>query len=77
MAPAVLHVLAPRRARLTVTEGRYHQIRRMFAAVGNHVVSLARVAIGELEAGDLAVGDWRPLDDADIARVFASTSARE
>ena len=77
LAPAVLHVLAPRRARLTVTEGRYHQIRRMFAAVGNHVVSLARVAIGELEAGDLAVGDWRPLDDADIARVFASTSARE
>ena len=77
LAPAVLHVLAPRRARLTVTEGRYHQIRRMFAAVGNHVVSLARVAIGELEPGDLAVGDWRPLDDADIARVFASTSARE
>ena len=77
LAPAVLHVLAPRRARLTVTEGRYHQIRRMFSAVGNHVVSLARVAIGELEAGDLAVGDWRPLDDADIARVFVSTSARE
>ena len=75
LAPAILQVLAPRRARLTVTEGRYHQVRRMFAAVGNHVVSLDRVAIGELDIGDLAPGDWRALNDASIARVFAPTSA--
>ena len=40
------------RARLTLTEGRYHQARRMFAAVGNHVSALHRVAIGGLNLGD-------------------------
>lgn len=75
LAPAILHAMAPRRAQLTVTEGRYHQVRRMFAAVGNHVVSLSRVAIGDLDTGDLAVGDWRPLGEADIARVFVPASA--
>ncbi len=72
LAPALLDVLSPRRARLTVTEGRYHQVRRMFAAVGNHVETLSRVAIGELEAGDLAVGEWRPLLPEDIAQIFAT-----
>ncbi len=72
LAPALLDVLSPRRARLTVTEGRYHQVRRMFAAVGNHVETLTRVAIGELEAGDVAVGEWRPLSPDDIERVFAT-----
>jgi len=45
-----------------VTEGRYHQIRRMFAAAGNHVTALHRVQIGSLELGDLAPGEWRTLD---------------
>ena len=77
LAPAVLTMLAPRRAHLKVTEGRYHQVRRMFAAVGNHVVSLGRVAIGELDAVDIAVGEWRQLNEADVARVFAPASATE
>ena len=60
-----------RRARLGVTEGRYHQVRRMFAATGNHVEALERVAIGQLALDGLAPGQWRALDAADIAKVFA------
>jgi 16S rRNA pseudouridine516 synthase len=70
LAPARLEVLAPRRARLTVTEGRYHQVRRMFAATGNHVDALERVAIGQLVLDGLAAGEWRTLDAAQIARAF-------
>ncbi|MGH1558836.1 pseudouridine synthase [Caulobacter segnis] len=40
LLPARLDVVDPKTARLTITEGRYHQVRRMFAAVGNHVVAL-------------------------------------
>lgn len=71
LAPAVIEVLAPRRARLTVTEGRYHQVRRMFAALGNHVEALHRSRVGGLTLGELAAGQWRPLDSADIAKLFA------
>lgn len=70
LAPAQLHVLAPRRARLVVTEGRYHQVRRMFAAVGNHVDALERVAIGRLTLDGLAPGAWRVLDAAAVGQVF-------
>src|SRR5690606_22153906 len=48
LAPAELEVLSPTEARLTVTEGRYHMVRRMFAAVGNHVEELHRERIGGL-----------------------------
>jgi 16S rRNA pseudouridine516 synthase len=71
LAPAVLEVLDRRHARVTVTEGRYHQVRRMFAAVGNHVEALHRSRVGGLTLGDLAIGTWRALDDADIANLFA------
>lgn len=70
LAPARLVALAPRRARLTVTEGRYHQVRRMFAATGNHVETLERVAIGRLTLDGLAPGEWRVLDAATVDRVF-------
>lgn len=66
LAPARLEVLGPRRVRLTITEGRYHQVRRMFAAVGNHVETLHREAIGSLELGDLAAGAWRLLDAREL-----------
>lgn len=71
LAPAELVMLEPRRARITMVEGRYHQVRRMFAAVGNHVESLHRVSTGGLELGELAPGAWRLLDDEDKARLFA------
>jgi 16S rRNA pseudouridine516 synthase len=74
LAPATLSVLGPRHARLAIGEGRYHQVRRMFAAVGNHVVSLQRVAVGGLTLGDLAVGEWRPLGAEEVAQVLAATA---
>ena len=72
LAPATLEVLDPRRARLTITEGRYHQVRRMFAAVGNHVETLHRERIGALALDGLDAGAWRALDEADVARVFGA-----
>ena len=74
LAPARLAVLGPRRARLTITEGRYHQVRRMFAATGNHVEALARVAIGRLTLDDLAPGQWRVLQPDEIALAFEPPS---
>jgi 16S rRNA pseudouridine516 synthase len=70
LAPAQLEVLGPRLARLTLTEGRYHQVRRMFAAVGNHVVALHRSRIGGLALEGLPPGQWRALGEADRARLF-------
>lgn len=70
LAPAALEVLGPRQARLTLTEGRYHQARRMFAAVGNHVEALHRSQVGGLTLGDLPQGEWRTLDAADKQRLF-------
>ncbi|HEU4662661.1 MAG TPA: 16S rRNA pseudouridine(516) synthase, partial [Dokdonella sp.] len=70
--PAKLEVLGPRHARLSISEGRYHQVRRMFAAVGNHVDALHRSAIGGLVLDDLPAGDWRALGADEIAAVFAA-----
>jgi len=71
LSPAVLEVLSPTEARLTVTEGRYHMVRRMFAAVGNHVEGLHRERVGGLVLpDDLAPGDWRLLEPAQIEAIF-------
>jgi 16S rRNA pseudouridine516 synthase len=63
-APAALKIISPREAELTLTEGRYHQVRRMFAATGSTVLTLHRARFGPLELGDLPAGQWRelPLD---------------
>jgi 16S rRNA pseudouridine516 synthase len=72
LLPAKLDVVDARTARLTITEGRYHQVRRMFAAVGNHVVTLHRERIGGLVLpDDLAAGQHRILPAAEAERVFA------
>jgi 16S rRNA pseudouridine516 synthase len=72
LAPAILEPLSPTQARLTITEGRYHQVRRMFAAVGNHVTALHRDQIGGLTLPDeLAAGDWRILTADEQQRLFA------
>src|SRR5690606_914986 len=73
LLPAELEVVDARHARLTLHEGRYHQVRRMFAAVGNHVQTLHRCKVGGLELGDLGEGRWRPLDAGDLATVFGET----
>jgi 16S rRNA pseudouridine516 synthase len=71
LAPAQLEAAAARHATLVLTEGRYHQVRRMFAAVGNHVEALHRSQVGGLALGDLLPGQWRALDDADLAILFS------
>jgi 16S rRNA pseudouridine516 synthase len=70
LAPARLEVADARHATLVLTEGRYHQVRRMFAAVGNHVSALHRSQVGGLALGDLAPGQWRPLSAEDLAALF-------
>ena len=59
--PARLEILAPRTARLTLTEGRYHQVRRMFASQGWHVEKLHRESFGPYALDELAEGEWRHL----------------
>jgi 16S rRNA pseudouridine516 synthase len=71
LLPADLDVLGEREARLTITEGRYHQVRRMFAAVGNHVVGLHRERIGGIALpDDLEPGQHRILTAAQAETVF-------
>ena len=75
LAPATLDVVDPRHARLVLTEGRYHQVRRMFAAAGNHVEALHRSRVGGLALGELAPGQWRILDGADLQQLFGACAA--
>jgi len=70
LLPADLEVMGPRQARLTLHEGRYHQVRRMFAAVGNHVEALHRSRIGGLALDGLPSGEWRRLDHAARLELF-------
>ena len=71
LLPARLEVLGPTEAAVTITEGRYHQVRRMFAALGNHVEALRREAIGGLALPETsAPGDYRVLQEAESAAIF-------
>ena len=73
LLPAALDVLGDREARLTIDEGRYHQVRRMFAAVGNHVTALHRDRIGALDLpSDLESGRFRLLGGDGLAAVFGA-----
>jgi len=59
--PATLEIIDEREVLLTITEGKYHQVKRMFAAVGNRVIGLHREQIGSVKLGLLALSDWRYL----------------
>ncbi|MEW6431692.1 MAG: pseudouridine synthase [Myxococcota bacterium] len=59
--PAKLEVLGDRRVQVTLSEGRYHQVRRMFAACGLHVEALKRTRFGEWSLGELPEGEWTAL----------------
>ena len=64
---AACEITGEKALRLTLTEGKYHQVKRMVAAVGNRVVTLHRSRIGALELpGDLRPGEWRWLDEAQL-----------
>ena len=68
--PATLEILAPTEALLTITEGKYHQVKRMFAAIGNKVVGLHREQVGGISLDpDLEAGQWRYLTQDEIASV--------
>jgi 16S rRNA pseudouridine516 synthase len=71
LAPALLEPLSSTTAYLTITEGRYHQVRRMFAAVGNHVEALHRDRMGGLTLPeDLPPGAWRRASEDDLGALF-------
>lgn len=72
--PAQLEVLSEQQVRLTLSEGRYHQVKRMFAAVGNRVVGLHRERIGDIRLDEaLDEGEYRPLTPEEIASVAVPT----
>ncbi|EIW88594.1 ribosomal small subunit pseudouridine synthase A [Alishewanella agri BL06] len=65
--PAQLELVATHEALLTIHEGRYHQVKRMFAAIGNKVERLHRERIGALQLPvDLAEGEYRSLNEEEI-----------
>jgi 16S rRNA pseudouridine516 synthase len=64
--PAALSILSSHRAELSICEGKYHQVKRMFAAVGNHVIALHRNRIGSIQLGDLTEGQFRHLSNQEV-----------
>ncbi|MCA6998591.1 16S rRNA pseudouridine(516) synthase RsuA [Dickeya solani] len=68
--PATLEQISEHQVRLTISEGRYHQVKRMFAAVGNHVVALHRERIGAITLDDaLEPGEYRPLTPEEVVGI--------
>ena len=74
IAAAAATIAAPNLLRLTLTEGKYHQVKRMVAAVGNRVEALHRERVGGLSLPeDLAPGQWRWLSAVDLENLVKST----
>ena len=68
--PAELQILSAQRAQITIYEGRYHQIKRMFHAVGNRITSLHRLSMGAIQLdASLAPGQYRNLTQQEIESV--------
>ncbi|WP_254654809.1 pseudouridine synthase [Aliivibrio logei] len=63
--PAKLKIITEREVLLTITEGKFHQVKRMFSAVGNKVILLHREQIGEISL-DVNEGEWRYLTDYEV-----------
>ena len=71
--PAKLDILAPGLGRVTVREGKFHQVRRMFGAVGKPVLELRRLSFGPLPLDEaLAPGEYRELTETEIAALYAA-----
>ena len=60
---------------LTLREGKYREVRRLFAGLGIGVLGLRRIAIGPIKLGELPVGRWRVLTAAEVARLFRESEA--
>ncbi|MDF1622542.1 MAG: pseudouridine synthase [Pseudohongiella nitratireducens] len=63
--PAQLEILSPYKARISLVEGKYHQVKRMFGYFQNEVLSLHRISVGDITLDGLAVGEWRVLDGSE------------
>lgn len=75
LLPAQMEAASGKRAFVTISEGRYHQVRRMFAAVGNHVVALHRDRVGGLALpDDLKAGEYRLLTASDLDKILEARS---
>ncbi len=70
LKPATWIPDGPKSGTMILHEGRYHQIRRMFGSLGNHVESLHRYSLGGLDLGNLASGNHRVLSESDAAKIF-------
>jgi 16S rRNA pseudouridine516 synthase len=69
--PATMATVDDHSLNLTIAEGKYHQVKRMFAALGNHVVSLHRFQVGDIILDPaLEPGEYRPLTDAEVASIL-------
>lgn len=68
--PADLEILSPRQARVTIHEGKYHQVKRMFIAFGVKVIALERIRFVFLEVGDLALGAYRHLREDEVEQLI-------
>lgn len=69
--PAIIERLDDTQVLITITEGKYHQVKRMFAAVGNKVEGLHRESIGDIVLDDeLMEGEWRELTEEEINSVL-------
>ncbi len=68
--PASLEILFANEAKLTISEGKYHQVKRMFGAIGNRVTELHREKVGDILLDqNLDLGDYRELTDTEIQSV--------
>lgn len=75
--PAKLEVLAENRARVTVQEGKYHQVKRMFGARGKPVLALHRASFGPLQLDEtLCPGQFRELTGEETAALYAAAGMR-
>ena len=69
--PAELEILEKNLARVTVQEGKYHQVKRMFSALGKPVIALSRLSFGPLELdAALAPGEYRELSEEETAALY-------
>lgn len=75
--PATLRMLGEQEAELTIAEGRFHQVKRMFAAVGCQVTYLKRLTMGPLVLGDLKKGSYRKLTEAEVASLQKETENKQ
>jgi len=70
--PAKLEIIGPDTGLVTVHEGKFHQVKRMFSAVGREVTALHRLSFGSLRLDEtLPEGEWRELTEDEIAALYA------